>query len=530
MESLVIYAICVILIEHVRCVPVEMSAATYLQQRAQVMNAEANLRIGGSVTLNSREQQVNRILMDAKHKEINISRTANGPEFLPSVHFFKGKPAIEKSSVFQLIKEMPKGGALHLHDCSMADITWLVKNVTYMDHCYMCTDQDNHIQFHFFQVAPSNPACPWKLITTERKNSANQEQFDDMLYRSMSMVVPDPVKTFPTIDVVWKEFLRVLDVANGLINYAPVFGKYFYESLKEFHDDNVQYLETRALLPVLYNLDGSTIDNKTRVMEIYQQNHDQFLKDYPDFTGARIIRSGLRFVPASDVLQQVKESIVMLQQFPDFFVGYDLVGQEDPGIPLIDYISALLYPSQHNINLPYFFHAGETDWEGTPTDNNLIDAILLNTSRIGHGYALTKHPQAKNMVKGRGIAVEVNPISNQVLKLLDDLRNHPASSLIAEGFPVVISADDPAVWGARGLSYDFYMAFMGMASADADLAMLKKLAISSLEHSAMSTSQKSKAIYQWQYKWDQFIDRMLGNNIPNSSFVQKNSARRYSPH
>ncbi|XP_060085350.1 adenosine deaminase 2-like [Ylistrum balloti] len=517
MEALVIFTICVIVVENVFGIPVEMSSATYLQQREQIMNGEINSRIGGRVRLSAREQQVNRILMDAKQKEINISRAANGPSFLPSVHFFLGKPLIEKSAVFQIIQAMPKGGALHLHDCSMADISWLVKNVTYMEHCYMCTDQNNKIQYHFFQTPPSNPGCPWKLVATERQNSPNQGQFDEMLYNSMSLVVPDPVKTYPTIDVVWTEFLRVLDVANGLINYAPVFGKYFYESLKEFHDDNVQYLETRALLPELYNLDGSTINNKTQVMEIYRQNLDQFIKDYPDFTGARIIRSGLRFVPASDVLNQVKESVAMLQQFPGLFVGYDLVGQEDPGIPLIDYINALLYPSQQNINLPYFFHAGETDWQGTPTDNNLIDAVLLNTSRIGHGYALDKHPVAKSMVKSKGIAIEVNPISNQVLKLVDDLRNHPASTLIAENFPVVISADDPSVWGARGLSYDFYMAFMGLAGADADLAMLKKLAINSLEHSALSREEKSKAIFNWEYKWNQFLNKILGNGIPHNS-------------
>ncbi|XP_069132764.1 adenosine deaminase AGSA-like [Argopecten irradians] len=520
MEVLVVYTICVILTETVISVPVSVLASSYLQQRQQILNAEANLRIGGSVSLNGREQQVNDILMDAKHKEINISRATNGPAFLPSVHFFQGKPLIEKSAVFQMIKAMPKGGALHLHDCSMADIMWLVKNVTYMDYCYMCTDKDNHIQYHFFQTPPSNPACPWKLIATERKNAANQEQFDNMLYKSMSLVVPDPVKSYPTIDVVWKEFLRVLDVANGLINYAPVFGKYFYESLKEFHDDNVQYLETRALLPVLYNLDGSTITNQTRVLEIYQENLQQFSRDFPAFTGARIIRSGLRFVPEGDILHQVKQSITMLQQFPDLFAGYDLVGQEDPGIPLIDYINALLYPSQQKINLPYFFHAGETDWEGTQTDKNLIDAILLNTSRIGHGYALTKHPLAMNMVKSRGIAVEVNPISNQVLQLVDDLRNHPAASLIADGFPIVVSADDPSVWGSRGLSYDFYMTFMGLAGADADLAMLKKLAINSLEYSSLSASMKSKAIYQWQYKWDQFIDKVLAK--PSSSIIGRN--------
>lgn len=57
------------------------------------------------------------------------------------------------------------------------------------------------------------------------------------------------------------------------------------------------------------------------------------------------------------------------------------------------------------------------DWYGVPNDLNLLDAILLNTARIGHGYALVKHPILWNAVKARGIALEICPISNQVYLL-----------------------------------------------------------------------------------------------------------------
>lgn len=55
-------------------------------------------------------------------------------------------------------------------------------------------------------------------------------------------------------------------------------------------------------------------------------------------------------------------------KFPDFVVGFDLVGQEDPGRPLIDFADQILtLPS----DLKLFFHAGETNWNGV-TDDNMV--------------------------------------------------------------------------------------------------------------------------------------------------------------
>ena len=67
---------------------------------------------------------------------------------------------------------------------------------------------------------------------------------------------------------------------------------------------------------------------------------------------------------------------------PDFVAGFDLVGQEDLGEPLVKFADKLRMLGQ---DVQLFFHAGETNWYGTATDDNLIDAVLLNTKRIGHG-------------------------------------------------------------------------------------------------------------------------------------------------
>jgi len=70
------------------------------------------------------------------------------------------------------------------------------------------------------------------------------------------------------------------------------------------------------------------------------------------------------------------------QLHPDFLAGFDLVGQEDKGKPLSEFTNKL---NAINPAIQYFFHAGETKWNGVSTDLNLFDAILLNAKRIGHG-------------------------------------------------------------------------------------------------------------------------------------------------
>lgn len=60
------------------------------------------------------------------------------------------------------------------------------------------------------------------------------------------------------------------------------------------------------------------------------------------------------------VEDQVHLGMDFRKKYPEFFAGYDLVGEEDSGGPLIDYINELLIPSKLGMDLPYFFHAGET--------------------------------------------------------------------------------------------------------------------------------------------------------------------------
>ncbi|KAK5867779.1 hypothetical protein PBY51_012242 [Eleginops maclovinus] len=471
------------------------------RQREALIQLELSMQTGGQVVLTDAEKQLDALMFKMKQEEFSRA------DFPPAMHFFRARDIISTSPIFKLLQEMPKGGALHVHDFAMVEVEWLVKNVTYRPHCYMCFTDNQSIRFIFSAQPPKTlPHCsPWTLLENLRAKMVNSTEFDNSLMANMTLFTDqDPESVYPSQDVIWGKFEQCFLALWGLVTYAPVFRDYYYQGLAQFYTDNVMYMEVRALLPEIYELDGSTHDTAW-TLKTYQDITRQFTAEYPEFFGVRVIFTIHRGVNASKMARAVEEAMKLQRDFPDIMAGFDLVGREDSGRPLWYFRDALSLPAERGVTLPYFFHAGETDLEGTEVDQNLLDALLLNTSRIGHGFALLRHPVAKDLSRKRGVAVEVCPISNQVMKLVKDLRNHPAATLMSENHPLVISSDDPGMFGSSGLSYDFYEAFVGFGGMRSNLGSLKELAINSIRYSSLNPKQQEKALALWQRRWDNFV-------------------------
>lgn len=469
--------------------------------REALIQEEASMQTGGQVVLSENEKQLDVRLLKMKQEEVARA------DFPPAMHFFKARDLIRNSPMFSLLQKMPKGGALHIHDLAMVDVEWLVKNVTYRPLCYMCFTDTQSIRFIFSSQWPEPlPNCsPWNLLETLRAKVVNTTDLDNSIRGKLTLFTDlDPENVYPNQDVVWDRFEQAFLSMWGLVTYAPVFREYYYQGLTEFYKDNVMYLEVRALLPEIYELDGRTHD-KAWTLKTYQDVTRQFTAEHPDFFGIRIILTVHRGANSSVVTEAVEEAMKLQRDFPDIMAGFDLVGREDAGRPLWYFREALSLPKERGVELPFFFHAGETDIHGAEVDQNMLDALLFNTSRIGHGYALVRHPVAKELSRKRGVAVEVCPISNQVMMLVKDIRNHPAAALMSENHPLVISSDDPSMFGSSGLSYDFYEAFVGFGGLRSHLGTLKALAMNSIRYSSLNVSQQEKALSLWQRRWDKFV-------------------------
>jgi len=122
-------------------------------------------------------------------------------------------------------------------------------------------------------------------------------------------------------------------------------------------------------------------------------------------------------------------------------------------------------------------------------NDNLYDAVLLGSKRIGHGFKLVHHPHLQNLVKREGICIECCPLSNLILGYVRDMKCHPVKSMLEQGIPVSLSSDDPGFFGYDGVTMDYVYAYIGW---DLNLADLKKLCLNNITYSRLNDEEKAE--------------------------------------
>jgi len=189
----------------------------------------------------------------------------------------------------------------------------------------------------------------------------------------------------------------------------------------------------------------------TVVQEVRDEMKRQGRED--EFIGSRIIYTTIKIVTPEELEWYTEDCLALKQEFPDLIAGFDLVGPEDTTKPIKDYLVPLLRfkdrQKELGLDIPFIFHAGETLGDGTSADDNLYDAILLGTKRIGHGFSMIKHPKLMEMCRERNIPLEVCPISNEILRYTTSIPMHPIASVLNHGIPMLVLGRSFGVWKPR---------------------------------------------------------------------------------
>jgi adenosine deaminase CECR1 len=247
---------------------------------------------------------------------------------------------------------------------------------------------------------------------------------------------------------------------------------------------------------------------------------------HASFWGFRTIWTAPRALPRRGIIQDMDNCITTKLAYPELIAGYDVCGKEDQGRSLKDFLPELFWfrkqCAQEGVEIPFFFHAGETIAAGPESpDDNLYDAVLLGTRRLGHAVSLHRHPLLVDLVKERRILVESCVISNEVLRLSGPAKTHPLPALLARGVPCALGNDVPAMLGqgASGASHDYYQAIQGWD--DLGLEGLGALAENSVRWAAFEDEAaaawtagvreaslgggvKAARLQEWATAWERF--------------------------
>ena len=289
------------------------------------------------------------------------------------------------------------------------------------------------------------------------------------------------------------KFMLTLD----LYNYAEFFEKILTKVSKVFLKQMVTVLELRHILGVLFDDDGKYIGIE-KELEIFDRVQKNIQRDYPLFQ-IKIIVIGLKILGPDHIQEQITYMRKAMEKPYNLIVGFDLVNEEDATKPISTFLE-LLFKNEKDAPLPYFFHAGESV---NSANENLYDAILLGTKRIGHGFNLALHPHLQELVKQKKICIECCPVSNLILGYTLDLRCHPVRAFLHQGIPVSISPDDPGFFDYDGVTLDYVYAYLAW---ELDVRDLKKLCLNSIEFSSISQEDKGELRKFFDDRWARFID------------------------
>jgi len=167
-------------------------------------------------------------------------------------------------------------------------------------------------------------------------------------------------------------------------------------------------------------------------------------------------------------------------------LGIDLADSESAH-PIREFIRPVMKAKEAGLKVTV--HSGED----TPASAVVETVQVAAPDRIGHGIHIIEDPSAVELVKERGITLEVNPWSNYLTNSVPTIKEHPLKELFDLGVKVTINSDDPAYFGGY-LNTNFLATFEALPQLRANHAW--QLAANSFEASFVDAATRTRWLTQ----------------------------------
>jgi adenosine deaminase CECR1 len=339
--------------------------------------------------LTDKEKQVEKILFEKRSKLVYEDHS---PLLLD---FFEGQKVIKDGEVHNFFKAMPKGGHMHIHiEASVAMDTFM--NFTNEDFVYYNMDKNELL------AAPNGVTQPGFITCNQlRKEWKKDGSFDEYLVSKL-LLSPEDIKSRESHEI-WKGFQHKFVLNDAIIHYYKFYRAGLLAYYEQAISEGVSIIELRHTSGILFDENHNFL-SYSQEFNLYKSVIDEIKQKNPDFE-IRVIIVAFKAMGREAIKVQLDSYLFALDNGYNFITGFDLVNEEDFTEPIYDFVEDMLAAKvKYGDKFNFYFHSGESS---SRFNENLYDAILLGTKRIGHGIGLVLHPKLIQLVKEKQIGYEI---------------------------------------------------------------------------------------------------------------------------
>ena len=204
------------------------------------------------------------------------------------------------------------------------------------------------------------------------------------------------------------EYLEKFDLPGQCLRDEEGLEEAGYDVLRSMKQENVIYSEIR-FAPLLSETEDM---NCNKVIEAVLKGLERGKKDF-----------GIEFGLIVCAMRHHSEEMNwrMIRTAREYLgsgvCAADLAGAEAI-YPMSEFKN--LFQNTHKIGMPFTIHAGECG-----SAQNIIDSVEAGAGRIGHGIAMRGHGDLIKELAGKGIGIEMCPISNLQTKAVAGPEEYP---------------------------------------------------------------------------------------------------------